>query len=62
MLIRNSIRVTTPNSKYTVFNYIESYPHMRNGHFKTHFVVLYCNLITKIFLVSNSNNLIINKK
>jgi len=41
MLIRNSIRVTTPNSKYTVFNYIESYPHI---------------------LVSNSNNLIINKK
>ncbi|KAF6040891.1 hypothetical protein EB796_000823 [Bugula neritina] len=31
VVVRNntiSIKVTTPNSTYTVFNYIESFPHM----------------------------------
>jgi len=31
MFIRNNnmcIKMATPNGKYTVFNYIESYPHM----------------------------------
>jgi len=48
MFIGNNIiciKVTTPNSKYTLSNYIESYPHM-NKYLSSYFEVLYCNMIT----------------